>query len=198
VGWSSKLGWLPFALITLALSCGGEQKPPLPRQPIGQTTTSSAPLRSAGGSPARPAEVETVPLTVTSRLRTICRMPEAPPIPSDFVFDGQTLRPSAGEDVLHTVATCLTAPAQAQRRLCVSGYIDQRGVRDVEIQLGRAHADATAQYLERLRIAGDRIRTAVRNGELLTGGELSVPATRRVEVDVQDALPCTGEFEGQR
>jgi outer membrane protein OmpA-like peptidoglycan-associated protein len=186
---TSKLFALLLALVVTG--CKSEKEPELPPGPIGFTHVTSA--EAPAPRSQQPAEAETVRVVVTSRMRTLCGMPDAPPVPSDFVFDGTQLRPR-GEDVLQVVARCLTTTAPTESRTCISGYIAPLGKREFELNLGRAHAEAATRYLEEHGVRSDRMHFAVRDGATLFGGRVEVPADRHIEIDLQGAAGCRTQF----
>ncbi len=181
------------AATTCLLACANNQ-PPLPPQPIGETHTLRADLmmRRSDAGGARAQQFESVRVQVTSRLRERCKMPEAPPEPSLFAFDGVDFEPR-GEDVLHVVATCLDEPEHEASRLCVSAYIDPRGERGYEEDLGRSHAEAAERYLEKMGLGSERMDVALRN-EAVYGDGLARALERRVELDLQDSAACPGRI----
>jgi hypothetical protein len=167
------------------------KRPPLEiPQPIGQTHTLSAPFASASEPQRRP--FETVRVSITSRLREACHMPDAPRAASEFELaalpNATGLKP-IGEDVLHVVGLCLATPSLEKGRLCISGFADPHDTTTLEEDLGRAHARAAKHYLETLGVAASRMDLAVRRDLQGEPGSLE-----RVEVDLQDSVECPGRF----
>ncbi len=73
-----------------------------------------------------------------------------------FAFDSADI--AADErDLLQRSADCLAATPAA--RVVVEGNADERGTVEYNVALGQRRADAVASYLERLGVAGARVKT---------------------------------------
>jgi outer membrane protein OmpA-like peptidoglycan-associated protein len=185
---------LPLFSVGLALlaACAVNTEPVLPAQPVGQTHTTAASLRTDTASMNEQA-LEVVHVTIASRLRDICHMPEIPVQPSVYLFNGADLKPKS-EDILYTLATCLNTPLMMGKRICVAGYLDPRGRPQYEADLGRAHAFAAVRYLQRLDVQAERLDPALRNSAVFTDGQRPRPDDRRVELDVEEGNVCPGRL----
>ena len=97
-----------------------------------------------------------------------------------FPFDSSTLSPS-GREALKDVANKLKAHPEVD--LYVDGHTDKRGTTEYNLSLGDRRAQAVVDYLERLGVAGSRLRRVSFGEEdpLVTGaGQIVYAKNRRV------------------
>jgi peptidoglycan-associated lipoprotein len=149
-----------FGVLALAstISCGPTQNPPPPKWTVeNQSASPSAPQAAA----QRPA-VETKREGPTSSLEAL-RSGESTATPASsalkdayFAFDRYDLSAEARE-TLKANADWLKTNSAA--RVQVEGHCDERGTQEYNMALGAKRAQATADYLTTLGIAGNRMST---------------------------------------
>jgi peptidoglycan-associated lipoprotein len=192
---SSRLSLCAVAALTLALVAGCDapgftrkaKAPVAPgQQPMGQTTTTGAPL-AAGDVRSMGPTVDTVGLSVSNAIAKACGIAvraDGKNVAPSFDFDSAAL---VEEDraLLAQVARCLTEGALRGRSVTLIGRADSRGEGEYNMTLGGSRADTVRRYMVDLGVGRERAISTSR-GELDATGtnEPGWAHDRRVDVEL--------------
>ncbi len=167
------------SLVSLALACGDNPKPP-PAAPV--ATPADAP--STTSAPAKP---EKMAVNVDDAILKACNLKfsnteEAP----KFDFDSEALS-DAEKAILEQVAKCLTTGPLKGRAVDLVGRADPRGETEYNMTLGAKRARAAHQFLSGLGVGNDKLFDTSR-GELDATGtdEQGWRKDRRVDVKLRN------------
>jgi len=166
-------------LVTLAVGCGGDQKPAeTAPTPTPTTTTTTAPSANTTRQPVG------TNLTVTDEIFRACHLD----VPSDlaaapkFAFD-ESLITKADALVLDKIAVCLTTGPLANRHVRLTGRADPRGTEEYNLSLGARRAHGVATYLEQHKVQGSDLNETSRGALDATGtDEQTWAKDRRVDI----------------
>ncbi len=118
------------------VGCSHEQKPAAMPLPVG-------PPPVAVAQPSTPTQAFIV---VSESLKKRCNLPDSPDAAPQFDFDETALRPR-GENILVSLASCMTDGNMKGEGIVVVGHTDPRGSDDYNLDLGQRRAQVAADYL---------------------------------------------------
>jgi outer membrane protein OmpA-like peptidoglycan-associated protein len=170
-----------IGLVAATPACGG--RGPELRHPVGETTSSGAPLvRSSSDTPDGSGDRDDVRVVVTWPVRAACGMPNTASSAPRFGFDSAKLMPR-GEDILEAVARCVAIGPLVGESIVVVGHTDPQGSAEYNEKLGLYRAQAAKNHLIELGLSGSAILVESRGQREARGvDEAGWELDRRVEV----------------
>jgi outer membrane protein OmpA-like peptidoglycan-associated protein len=183
-----------IGLLAATPGCGG--RGPELRHPVGETTSSGAPLvRGSSDTPDGSGERDDVRVLVTEPVRAACGMPNTASSAPRFGFDSAKLMPR-GEDILEAVARCVAIGPLAGESIVVVGHTDPQGAEEYNEKLGLYRAQAAKNHLIELGLSGGAIQVESRGQREARGvDEAGWELDRRVEVHLARDASTTPDAE---
>jgi peptidoglycan-associated lipoprotein len=148
---------LSLSAVIFMASCGNPANPPPPKWTTENPSASTgAPAKVAAAKPPAPAKADPGSQSSLEALRKGDAVMPGPLNDIGFNFDSAALSESA-RATLKANADWLKANPAA--RVQIEGHCDERGTAEYNMALGAKRAQAAADYLATLGIAGSRIST---------------------------------------